>query len=101
MPARTLNDFFAGFFYRQIGTGWRVKMAMTRQSDRRKVSGRRSNRRKGNVKIIKIEGEGKKQQVTVRQETVPQRKEISIWGWHEEFAIQWSETFITNKRKKY
>ena len=75
-------------------------MAMTRQDDRRKESRRRSNRRKGNVKIIKIEGEGKKdQQVTVRQGTVLQRKEISIWGWHEEFAVQWSETFITKKRK--
>ena len=75
-------------------------MAMTKRSDRRKGSRRQSNRRKGDVKIIKIEGEGKKeQQVTVRQEAVPPRKEMSIWGWHEEFAIQWSETLITKKRK--
>ena len=75
MPVRTLNDFFAGFFMADL----EINMAMTRQSDRRK----------GDVKIIKIEGEGnKEQEVTVRHENALQRKEMSTWGWHEEFAIE-------------
>jgi hypothetical protein len=23
-----------------------------------------------------------------------------VWSWHEEFALEWSKTFITKKRKK-
>jgi hypothetical protein len=46
MPARTLNDFFAGFFCGEIKAAFEVKMAITRQSDRRK----------GDMKRIKIEG---------------------------------------------
>ena len=91
MPARTLNDFFAGFFCGQIKTDLEAKRVITRQK----------GRRKGDAKIIKIEGDrDKDQEVTVRHGTVPQRKEISTWSWHEEFAIEWSETFITKKRKR-
>ena len=36
MPARTLNDFFAGFFYGQIKADLEGKKANTRQNDRRK-----------------------------------------------------------------
>jgi hypothetical protein len=36
MPARTLNDFFAGFFYGQSKADLEVKKADTRQNDRRK-----------------------------------------------------------------
>jgi hypothetical protein len=56
---------------------------------------------KGEVKIVKIEVEGNSgQEVTVRHETVPQTKEKSTWSWHEEFAVEWSEIFITKKRKR-
>jgi hypothetical protein len=77
-------------------------MSNTGQNDRRNGIRGESSRRKGDIKPIKIEGEGdKEQEVTVRHETAPQTKEKSTWGWHEEFAIEWSETFITNKKKKY
>jgi hypothetical protein len=38
MPARTLNDFFAGFFCHPIKADLEVKMANTGQSDRRKTA---------------------------------------------------------------
>ena len=102
MPARTLNDFFAGFFYGQIKADLEVKKANTRQNDRRKDIRRESSRRKGDIKTIKIEGKGdKEQEVTVHHETAPQMKEKSTWTWHEEFAVEWSEAFITKKRKKH
>ena len=76
-------------------------MAITRQSDRRKSNRRESNRRKDDRKIIKIEEEGGKQQeMTVRQ-AVPKKKAKSVWSGHEEFTREWSETFITKKRKKH
>jgi hypothetical protein len=100
MPARTLNDFFAGFFYSQIKADLEVKMSITKQSDRRKSNRRESNRRKGDTKIIKIEEErGKEQETTVRHEAVPKKKARSVWSEHEEFTREWSETFITKKRK--
>ena len=74
-------------------------MATPGQSNRRKGSRRQSTRRKGNIKITRIEGD-REQEVAVRRETVSQKKEVSIWGWHEEFAMAWSETFITKKRKR-
>ncbi len=102
MPARTLNDFFAGFFYGPIKADLEVKMAITGQNDRRKGIRREGSRRKGDIKPIKIEVEGNRgQEVTVRHETVPQTKEKSTWSWHEEFVVEWSETFITKKKKNY
>ncbi len=74
-------------------------MANTGQSDRRKGNRRQGSRRKENIKIIRSEGD-KQQEVTVRNEAVPQGKERSIWGGHEKFTIAWSETFITKKRKR-
>ena len=56
MPARTLNDFFAGFFYGQIKVDLEVKKANTRQNDLRKGIRREGSRRKGDVRTIKIEG---------------------------------------------
>jgi hypothetical protein len=76
-------------------------MAITRKSDRRKVNRRQSTRRKGDVRIIKIKGEGdKEQEVTVRHLGVPRKKDSSVWSGHEEFTREWSETFTTKKRKK-
>ena len=77
-------------------------MAITRQSDRRKDDRRQSTRRKGGIKIIKIKGEeDKEQKVTVRHEAVPKKKGSSVWRGHEEFTREWSESFITRKRKKH
>ncbi len=101
MPARTLNDFFAGFFYGQIEADLEVRMANTRQNDRRKGIGRESGRRKTDIKTIKIEEkEDKEQEVTVHPETALRKKAGSAWAWREEFAVEWSETFLTKRRKK-
>ena len=76
-------------------------MVITKEGDRRKGNRRQRNRRKDDVKTIKIEGEGGKgQEVAVRHETVPERKEMSTWRWHEEFTVAWSETFISRKTKE-
>ena len=77
-------------------------MANTGQNDRRNDSRRQSSRRKTDVKTIKIEGkEDKDQEVTVRSETAAPKKAGSVWSWHEEFRVEWSETFLTKKRKKH
>jgi hypothetical protein len=60
MPARTLNDFFAGFFYGQTREDLEVDTAITVQDERRKNNRRQSHRRKGNIETIKIGGEGDK-----------------------------------------
>ena len=60
---------------------------------------RRGDRRKGNIETIKIGWEGDEgQEVTVRYETAPQRKEKSTFSWFEEFTIEWSETFVYKKK---
>ena len=77
-------------------------MANTRQNDRRKGIRRESSQRKTDIKTIKIEGkEDKEQEGTVRPETALQKKAGSVWSWHKEFAVEWSETFLTKKRKKH
>ncbi|HYA94524.1 MAG TPA: hypothetical protein VEK32_23800 [Thermodesulfobacteriota bacterium] len=76
-------------------------MANTRQNDRRKGTGRESGRRKTDTRTIKIEGkEDKEQEVTVRSETALPKKAGSVWAWQEEFAVEWSETFLTKKKKR-
>jgi hypothetical protein len=51
------------------------------------------------MKKIKVGGEGDKgQEVIVRYETAHRRKGRSTWNWHEEFALEWSQTFITKKK---
>jgi hypothetical protein len=102
MPARTLNDFFAGFFYDQIKADLEGRMANTGQNDRRKGVRRQGSRRKTDIRTIKIEGkEDKEQEVTVRHEAVPKKKAGSVWSGHEEFTREWSETFIIKKKKKH
>ena len=96
MPARTLNDFFAGFFYVQTEEGWEVDMRITVQNGRKKTGGRQSPGREDNVKTAKIAGDRDNgQEVTVRCETVLERKERSTFSWLEEFTVEWSETFIS------
>jgi hypothetical protein len=75
-------------------------MAVTKRGDRRKSIGRQSGRRKGDIEKITIRGgEGKEQEVAVRHEAVPQKKASSVWSWYEEFAAEWSETFITKEKE--
>jgi len=67
----------------------------------RKGTKRHSGRRKGNTEMIMIGGErDKEQEVTIRHEAVPQKKASSVWIWHEEFAAEWSGTFLLKKQKK-
>ncbi len=62
----------------------------------------RKGRGKGDVKIIRVEGEENKElEVIIRHETVPRKKERSMWSWQEEFAIGWGESLIARKRKKH
>ena len=76
-------------------------MAIAGKGDRRKSTGRQSGRRKGDIEKIMIRGEEvKEQEVAVRHKAVPPKEASSVWSWHEEFAAEWSETFITKKRKK-
>jgi hypothetical protein len=101
MPARTLNDFFAGFFYDPTKEDLEFDRAIPVHNDRRKSNRRQSHRRKGNIKTIKIRGEGDKgQEVTVRYETAPPREEKSTFRWFEELTMEWSETFISKHYKK-
>ena len=77
-------------------------MANTKQNDRRKDIGREISQRKGDITTIEVEEkEDKEREVNVRHETSPQTKEKSTWSWHEEFAVEWSETLITRKKKKH
>ncbi len=96
MPARTLNDFLAGFFYGQTKEDLEVDMTITVQNDRRKGKRRRSHRRKTNIETTRIGGEGDNgQRITVHHGTAPRRKEKSAFSWIEEFTVEWSETFIS------
>jgi hypothetical protein len=79
-----------------------VKMAIASKGDRRKGIRRQSGRRKGDIEKIKTEGErDKEQEVTVRHEAVPPKKEKSTFSSLEEFTMEWSETFITKKRERH
>ena len=79
MPARTLNDFLAGFFYGQIGVELAVKMAIPLQ----KVQGK--------VNQIKVEGECEKEkEVTVRYENVPLK--WKAWN-HDNFSRDWQKNY--------
>ncbi len=76
-------------------------MVITRQGDGRKGTRRSSGRRKGDIQKIIIEGKREKgQEVTVRHAAIPEKRAISVWSWYEEFAMEWSETFIVKKLKK-
>jgi len=53
------------------------------------------------VKEIRVEGaKEKEKEVIVRHATALLKKGRSPWSWHEEFVLEWSETFITKKRKR-
>jgi len=74
---------------------------MAGQGNRRKGIRRQGGRRKGDTEKIKIaEEEGKGQGVIVHHVAVPPKKASSVWSWNEEFTAEWSETFITKKKKR-
>ena len=78
-----------------------IKMVVTRRGGKRIPIGRHSGRKKGDTEKITICGkEGKEQGVAIHHEAVPQKKASSVWSWYEEFAAEWSETFITKKKKE-
>jgi hypothetical protein len=55
----------------------------------------------GEVGKIKIEKEGdEKEEIAVLHKTLIQKDEGSVWSWLEEFTTEWSETFITKKKKR-
>jgi hypothetical protein len=77
-----------------------IKMAVTRQGNRRKGNRRQSGRRKGDIEKNTIRAEREKEQeVVVRHEVVPEKKAGSVWNWYEEFAAELSETYITKKKR--
>jgi hypothetical protein len=78
MPARTLNDFFAGFFYAGIRARQEVGMVMTCKGQG-----------KGGVKVIKVEGgREKEKEVTVRKEIVSSK--WKTWN-HDNFSRDWNK----------
>ena len=75
-------------------------MAVTRRGDRRKGIRGQSSPRKGDTGKITIQGEmDKEQEVVVRHEAVTEKKASSVWSWHEEFAAELYESYITKKEK--
>jgi len=79
MPARTLNDFFAGFFYGQIRVDLEVKMAIPLQKGQEKV------------KQIKVQGEwGKEKSVIVCHEIVSPK--WKTWN-HDNFSRDWKKNY--------
>ena len=79
MPARTLNDFFAGFFCGPIKANTEAKMGVTHE-----------DQGKGDVKIIKVEAQGDRgKEVLVRHEIVPPKRKP--WSY-EHVSREWNKT---------
>ena len=54
---------------------------------------------KTGVQKIKVQKEEEKgQEIAVRREQTLQKAVKSAWSWHQEFALEWSETLITRKK---
>jgi sporulation protein YlmC with PRC-barrel domain len=91
MPARTLNDFFAGFFYGQNKADLEVNMLITKQK----------GQRKGDVKEVQVKGESNQEkEVIVHHEPAPRMRGKSTWNWHEEFTLEWNKNFIIKNKKR-
>ena len=72
MPARTLNDFFAGFFYGQIRVDSQVKMVIPLQKGQ------------GKVKQIKVEREWEKEEEVIVHHEIGSPK-WKMWN-HDDFS---------------
>jgi len=71
-------------------------LRVTVENDWRKSKRRQRHHRNTHVETTNIGEEGDNgQEMTVRYETAPQRKEKSAFNWFEEFTVEWSETFIS------
>jgi len=79
MPARTLKDFFAGFFYAGIRARQEVGIVITYKGQGN-----------GDVKKIKVEGD-KEKEVTVRHEDVPLK--WKTWN-DEDFSREWNKAYL-------
>ena len=80
MPARTLNDFFAGFFW-ALKADTEVKMLITLDKEQGK----------GGVKVIKVEGvREKEKEVTVRRKIASSR--WKTWN-HDNFSHDWNKKY--------
>jgi hypothetical protein len=86
MPARTLNDFFAGFFYAGIRARREVTMVTTGK-------GQGNN----GVKVIKVEGgrEKEREVIVCREVVSPKWKR---WN-HDNFSRGWNKTYFTKVNK--
>ena len=81
MPARTLNDFFAGFFCIGIKTDMEVEIIIASYK-------RRGN---GGVKVIKVQGgREKEKEVIVRREIVSSK--WKTWN-HDNFSRDWNRNY--------
>ena len=81
MPARTLNDFFAGFFCISIKADTEVKMVIAFYK-------RQGN---GGVKVIRVEGgREKEKEVIVRHENISPR--WRKWN-HGNFSRDWNKNY--------
>ncbi len=49
-------------------------------------------------KITVQKEEEKGQEIVVRRGQILQKAARSAWSWHQEFAIEWSETLITRRK---
>lgn len=66
----------------------------TRQSGQRK----KSSNSVGVQKVRVHREEEKGQEIIVRRGQILQKAARSTWSWHQEFALEWSETLITRKK---
>ena len=76
MPARTLNDFFAGFF---------ISMKAERE-DKMRIA---LDKREGGVKVIKVEGRREKEKEVIVHHEIGSLK-WKTWN-HDDFSRDWKK----------
>jgi hypothetical protein len=75
--------------YNNFKAGFEVKMGIKKQKGL------------SEVETVKIEKEeDKNAEVVVLHKTLFQKDKMSVWSWLKEFTTEWSETFITKKKKR-
>jgi hypothetical protein len=100
MPARTQNDFLAGFLFGETKENLKADKMITVQNDQRNSNKKQDHRRRHEIETTNIEEErDDRKEVTVLHETSPKRKEKSTFSWFEEFTVEWSETLIHKRQK--
>jgi hypothetical protein len=94
MPARTPNDFLAGFFM-AAEKDVELDMTIIPGNNCRRSNRRQNHRREGNLESIKVGVDlDEAREVIVHYSTAPQRKHKTTFTWFEEFTMEWTETFI-------